>query len=447
MFQSLTNNLNKVFDRIKNRGKITQEHLEQAMRDINIALLEADVSLPVAKKFIAKITEQAQGQQVIKSVSPADMIVKIVHDEMVQLLSSSAEEAKLNLKGGHPTNILLVGLQGSGKTTACAKLALKLKNQSKKVLLVSLDIYRPAAQEQLAILANSIGVDSLEIIAAQKPLEITERAHDFAAKGGYDIVIYDSAGRLHIDEEMIQEAAQVKSMILPAETLLLIDCMIGQDALHVAKSFDEKLGITGMILSRVDGDARGGAALSARYETGKPIKFLSTGEKPDQFEELDAERIASRILGMGDIVALVEKASNLIDKEEAQKAAAKMQKGRFDLNDYLSQLKMMNKMGGVESIMSMIPGISKFSDRIKSSNVNDKLFKTQEAIILSMTPKERRNPALLNTSRKQRVAKGAGVSMQQIQQTLKQFDKISMMVKKVSKMDPSALMSSIKNMF
>lgn len=442
MFQILTQNLTKIFDKIKSTGALTEEQIDAAMRDIRIALLEADVALPVVREFIANVRERAKGQEVIKSISPAQMVIKIINDEMVNLFAPDATESKINLSSSATVNILIVGLQGSGKTTASAKLALKLKNQNKKVLLVSLDTYRPAAQEQLAVLSHDIEVDCLEIIKGQIPLEITGRALEEAKLSGYDVVIYDSAGRLHIDEEMIEEVASIKKIIKPTETLLVIDSMIGQDAVTVAGTFDEKLSITGVVLSRIDGDSRGGAALSVRHVTGKPIKFLSTGEKPADFEEFDAKTIASRILDMGDIVSLVEKAAGLIDRKEAEKTAAKLKKGKFDLDDYISQIKTIRKLGGFGSLMGMIPGISKFADKIGNADANDKMLKSQEAIVLSMTRKERRNPELLNASRKKRLASGSGTTIQQVNTLLKQFKQISTMMKKASRMDPKSMMRS-----
>jgi signal recognition particle subunit SRP54 len=442
MFQTLTQNLTKIFDKIKGRGALTEEQIDSAMRDIRIALLEADVALPVVRDFIASVKEKAKGQEVIKSVSPAQMVIKIINDEMINLLSPTDAEAKLNLNSTPPVNILIVGLQGSGKTTASAKLALKLKKQNKNILLVSLDTYRPAAQDQLAILAKDIGVDSLEIIKDQKPLEITNRALKESKLSGYDIVIYDSAGRLHIDEEMIAEVAAVKKIIEPTETLLVIDAMIGQDSLTVASTFEEKLTISGVILSRIDGDSRGGAALSVRHVTGKPIKFLSTGEKATDFEEFDAKRIASRILDMGDILSFVEKAASVIDQKEAKKAAARFKKGKFDLDDYIAQIKMIKKLGGMGSMLNMIPGISKLTSKIGDVNIGEKLLTHQEAIVLSMTIKERRNPAILNASRRKRIALGSGTTVPQVNILLKQFLQISTMMKKASKMDPKSLMRS-----
>jgi len=442
MFQTLTQNLTKIFDKIKSTGALTESQIDASMRDIRIALLEADVALPVVREFISSVKEKAKGQEIVKSISPAQMIIKIINDEIVNLLAPDETEAKLNLNSTPPVNILIVGLQGSGKTTASAKLALRLKKQNKKVLLVSLDTYRPAAQDQLQILANDIGVDALEIVKGQKPLEITNRSLKEAKLSGYDIVIYDSAGRLHIDEEMISEVSTIKQMITPTETLLVIDSMIGQDAITVASTFDEKLTITGVILSRIDGDSRGGAALSVRHVTGKPIKFLSTGEKPADFEEFDAKRIASRILDMGDIVSLVEKAASVIDQKEVEKTAARLKKGKFDLDDYISQIKTIKKLGGFGSMMSMIPGMSKFSDKIGDASANDKMLNTQVAIVLSMTPKERRNPDILNASRRKRIATGSGTTVQQINTLLKQFKQISTMMKKAAKMDPKSMMRS-----
>lgn len=442
MFQTLTQNFTKIFDKIKSTGNLTEEQIDASMRDIRIALLDADVALPVVREFISSIKDKAKGHEIVKSVSPAQMIIKIINDEIVSLLAPNDSEAKLNLSSTPPVNILIVGLQGSGKTTASAKLALKLKTQNKKVLLVSLDTYRPAAQDQLQVLSNDINVDSLAIIKGQTPLEITDRAVREAKLSGYDIVIYDSAGRLHIDDAMIDEVSTIKKMISPTETLLVIDSMIGQDAITVASTFDEKLSITGVVLSRIDGDSRGGAALSIRHVTGKPIKFLSTGEKPADFEEFDATRIASRILDMGDIVSLVEKAASVVDQKEAEKTAARLKKGKFDLEDYISQIKTIKKLGGFGSMMSMIPGMSKFSDKIGDAGKNDKMLNTQVSIVLSMTKKERRNPDILNASRRKRVAAGSGTSVQQINTLLKQFKQISTMMKKAAKMDSKSMMRS-----
>ena len=442
MFQTLTQNLTKIFDKIKGAGALTEAHIDSAMRDIRIALLEADVALPVVRAFISEVSEKAKGVEVVKSVSPAQMVIKIINDEMIRLLQPDENESKINLQSVPPVNLLIVGLQGSGKTTASAKLALKLKNQGKKVLLVSLDTYRPAAQDQLEILAKSIEVDSLPIIKEQLPIAITERAITAAKLLGYDVVIYDTAGRLHIDDDMINEAIKVKSLVKPTETFLVMDAMIGQDAVNVASNFNHKLDITGVILSRIDGDSKGGAALSVRYITGKPIKFLSTGEKPDEFEEFDAKRIASRILDMGDVVSFVERAASVIDRSEAEKTAAKLKKGQFDLDDYISQIKMIKKMGGLGSMMNFLPGISKLSDKIGDLSSGEKALVSQMAIVNSMTKKERKNPDILNASRKKRVATGSGTTVQQVNILLKQFKQISTTMKKVSRMNPKTLLRS-----
>jgi signal recognition particle subunit SRP54 len=442
MFQTLTQNLTKIFDKIKGAGALTEAHIDSAMRDIRIALLEADVALPVVRAFISEVSEKAKGVEVVKSVSPAQMVIKIINDEMIRLLQPDENESKINLQSVPPVNLLIVGLQGSGKTTASAKLALKLKSTGKKVLLVSLDTYRPAAQDQLEILAKSIEVDSLPIIKEQLPIAITERAITAAKLSGYDVVIYDTAGRLHIDDDMINEAIKVKSLVKPTETFLVMDAMIGQDAVNVASNFNHKLDITGVILSRIDGDSKGGAALSVRYITGKPIKFLSTGEKPDEFEEFDAKRIASRILDMGDVVSFVERAASVIDRSEAEKTAAKLKKGQFDLDDYISQIKMIKKMGGLGSMMNFLPGISKLSDKIGDLSSEEKALVSQMAIVNSMTKKERKNPDILNASRKKRVATGSGTTVQQVNILLKQFKQISTTMKKVSRMNPKTLLRS-----
>jgi signal recognition particle subunit SRP54 len=442
MFQSLTQNLTKIFDRIKRSGVLSEDQINDTMRDIRIALLEADVALPVVKDFIAEVKLKSMGQEIIKSVSPGQMVIKIIHNELINILSSSPEETKLQLKSTPPVNILMVGLQGSGKTTASAKLALRLKNQNKKVLLVSLDTYRPAAQEQLTILADSIEVDCLTIVPGHSPIDITKRALHEAKLAAYDIVIYDTAGRMQIDDEMMAEASKIKELVAPFETILVVDAMTGQDSVIIASNFDQKLGVTGIILSRIDGDAKGGAALSIKHVTNKPIKFLSSGEKLTQLEEFDPERIASRILDMGDIISFVEKAANIIDRQEAENAAAKLKNGRFNLDDYLTQMRGIKKLGGFTSMMSMLPGMNKMMDKIDQSKLNGKLIDHQEAIILSMTKKERKNPDILNASRRKRIAEGSGTSVQKVNNLLKQFKQISSMMKKVSSMSPKSLMRS-----
>ncbi len=429
MFDKLTENISSIFGKLKGKGLLREEDINSAMREIRIALLEADVALPVVKDFIEKVKTKAIGEEVIKSVSPAQMVVKIVNDVLIETLGKS-EESELNLSTTPPAIILFAGLQGSGKTTSSAKIAAFLKKKlGKKILLASLDIYRPAAQKQLEILANQIEVKSLEIIEGQKPLEITKRAIEEAKIGAYDILILDSAGRSHIDEELMKELAQVKSLANPVETLLAVDAMTGQDAVNIAKEFNEKIGITGVVITRMDGDARGGVALSMRFITGKPIKFIGVGEKISEIDYFNAERIAGRILGMGDIVALVEKAKEQINVEDAEKFAQKIQKGIFDLNDYYRQIKQIQKMGGFSSMMSLMPGLSQFKDKVEEAGVDNKIFKKQLAIIDSMTKQERKFPKLLNASRKRRIAKGSGTNVQDINQLLKQFEQMQKAMK------------------
>lgn len=442
MFQTLTQNLTKIFNKLKGYGALTEEHIDIAMREIRIALLEADVSLSVAKDFIASVKERAIGAEVIASITPGQMVVKIFHDELIKILSSPEEEQKLNLKATPPVNIMMVGLQGSGKTTASAKIALRLKDQGKKCLLVSLDTYRPAAQEQLEILAKSIEVDSLPIVTSEAPEAITKRALISAKLGGYDVVIYDTAGRLHIDDTMMDELVKIKALTSPTEILFTADAMTGQDAVNIATNFNDTLSVTGLVLTRIDGDARGGAALSIKYIVGKPIKFLGVGEKVTALEEFSAERIASRILDMGDIVSLVETASAAISEADAQATMKKMQKGQFDLNDFLTQLRSINKMGGISKMMGMLPGMGGVMNKIDQSKLNGKMITFQEAIILSMNKKERRNPDILNASRRKRIAEGSGTSVQEVNKLIKQFIQIRDMMKKMSKMGPKGLLRS-----
>lgn len=410
---------------------LNEKDIDEAMREIRVALLEADVSLPVVKSFIAQVKEQALGEKVVKSVQPGQMVVKIVHDELVKLLG--AENAELNLNAVPPVCILMVGLQGSGKTTTSAKIANKLKAR-KKVMLASLDIYRPAAQEQLAQLAGQIGVYALPVIKDEKPAETTKRAVSEAKKGGYDVIILDSAGRLHIDEDLMNEVIEVKKIANPSETLLVADAMIGQDSCTVAKEFNEKVGVTGIVLTRIDGSARAGAALSMKMVAGVPIKFLGTGEKIAEFEEFHPDRLAGRILGQGDVVSLVEKAIENVDKDEAEKMAKKMIKGKFDLEDMLSQLRQVQKLGSMGSLIGMIPGLSKFKAQIEQANIGDSLVKKQEAIILSMTKSERRNPDIIKASRKKRIAAGAGVEVHEVNKLLKSYEQMSTMMKRMGKM-------------
>lgn len=440
MFESLGDNLSKIFSTLKGKGFLSEEDVNKAMREVRIALLEADVALPVVKEFINKVKEKAVGQEVIKSVSPAQMVIKIVQDNLTETLGS--ETAELNLNVPVPAVIMMVGLQGSGKTTSAAKLALYLqKKRNKKVMLASLDIYRPAAQKQLEILAGQIGAGSLPIIEGEQPEEITNRALKEARLGGYDILILDTAGRLHIDADLMKELQRVKSIASPAETLLVADCLTGQDAVNIAKQFNEQIGVTGITLTRVDGDGRGGAALSMRSVTGCAIKFIGVGEKVSEFEEFHPSRIASRILGMGDIVALVESAAEHIDAEDAKKLQDKMKKGQFSLDDLAKQFKNMRKMGGIGSLMSMIPGVGKIKKQLdEAGGVDERLLVRQESIIYSMTKQERRYPKVINGSRKRRIAQGAGVEVQEVNRLLKQFRSMEKMMRKFSQMDKKSIM-------
>lgn len=439
IFKGLSDRLTGVFDKLKRRGVLNEDDVTAALREVRIALLEADVALPVAKKFIQQVKEKAVGQEVLKSVTPAQMVVKIVNDTLVDFLGGEA--STFSLSGQPPATILMVGLQGSGKTTTTAKLARFLtQKQNKKVLMASLDIYRPAAQKQLAILGEQIGVVTLPIVEGQKPEKITKRAMEEGRLGGYDVVLLDTAGRTHLDEKLMAEVQDIAALSAPSDILLVVDAMTGQDAANIGKAFKEALEITGVVLTRVDGDSRGGAALSMREITGCPIKFVGLGEKVEQFDFFHPDRIANRILGMGDVVSLVEKAAENIDEEEAEKLKKRFEKGKFDLNDLAKQLKQMQKMGGLGSMMSMLPGIGKAQDKIKEAGFDDKMIKHQLAIIQSLTPKERRYPTLLNASRKRRVAKGAGVHVQEINRLLKQYDGMGKMMKKVKEMGKKGMM-------
>ena len=432
MFEALSDKLAGVFNKITSRGVLSEDDINTAMREIRIALLEADVSLPVVKDFIAQVKEQALGEKVVRSIQPGQMVVKIVHDELLKLLD--AGNAGLNLNAPAPVNILMVGLQGSGKTTTAAKLAKRLADkQKKKVLLVSLDIYRPAAQEQLAQLASQIGGASLPVVKGEKPAATTKRAQEFARKGCFDVIILDSAGRLHIDRELMDEVKEVKQIATPTEVLLVADAMIGQDACTVAKEFNEQVGVTGLVLTRIDGSSRAGAALSMKMTAGVPIKFLGTGEKLDEIEEFHADRLAGRILGQGDVVSLVERAMDNVNKEDAEKLAQKMMKGSFNLEDMLAQLRQIQKIGSLGGIMGMLPGLSKFSSQIEAAG-GDKLIKKQEAIILSMTAKERRSPDIIKASRKKRIAAGAGVEVHEVNKLLKSYEQMSAMMKQMGKL-------------
>jgi signal recognition particle subunit SRP54 len=440
MFDSLSTRLGDVFDRLRRHGALSADDVGAALREIRVALLEADVALPVVRDFIAAIRDKAVGEEVVRSVTPAQMVVKIVHDHLVEVLGGGGD-AGLDLNAPSPVPVLLVGLQGSGKTTTAAKIALRLKQRErKKVLLASLDVQRPAAQEQLAVLGRQIGVASLPVVAGEKPVAITQRALQTARAEGYDVVMLDTAGRLHVNEELMLEVAAVREAAQPHQTLLVADAMTGQDAVNVAKAFGERAGITGIVLTRVDGDARGGAALSMRQITGKPIVMMGTGEKIDALEGFHAERIAGRILGMGDVVSLVEKAAETVDRDEAEKLALKMEKGNFDLDDLAGQLRQIRRMGGMGGMLSLLPGIGKMKKQIADANIDETVIKRQEAIIGSMTKGERRNPKLLNASRRRRIASGSGTSVPEINRLLKQYQDIADMMRKMKKLGKKGLM-------
>ena len=428
MFDNLSEKLGGVLDRLTRRGALSEADVDAALREVRRALLEADVALDVARAFIEGVKKQAVGVEVMKSVTPGQMVVKIVHDQLIATLGTDSQG--IDLHAAPPVAIMMVGLQGSGKTTTTAKLAKRLTDrQRRKVLMASLDIRRPAAMEQLAVLGRDVQIDTLPVVEGQSPPQIGRRAVEAAKLGGYDIVILDTAGRTTLDEAMMSEAAEVKRAVNPHEVLLVADALTGQDAVNLARSFDERVGLTGIVLTRVDGDGRGGAALSMRAVTGKPIKLIGTGEKLDAIEEFDPARIAGRILGMGDIVALVEKAAANIDAEKAMRAAEKMRKGAFDLGDLREQLTQMQGMGGLGGLMSMLPGIGKMKNQLAAANIDESVIRRQIAIIDSMTPRERRNPDILKASRKKRIAAGSGTTPEAINKLLKMHRGMSDMMK------------------
>ncbi len=437
MFDSLSGKFSEVFDKLRRRGSLNEEDVAEALREIRLALLDADVALPVVRDFVAQVREKAVGAEVLRSVSPGQMVVKIVNDALTEALGGSA--VPLNLLAPAPIPILMVGLQGSGKTTTSGKLALRLRTRErKKILLASLDTQRPAAQLQLEQLAQGAQVTSLPIIQGQTPLQIAHRAMDTARREIYDVVILDTAGRLSIDLALMEEVKAIRQAVNPVETLLVVDAMTGQDAVATATAFNEALGITGIVMTRLDGDSRGGAALSMRAVTGAPIKLVGIGEKLDALDNFDPERVAGRILGMGDIVGLVEKASDTIDQAEAEKLARRMAKGKFDLEDYAGQLKQIAKMGSLSGILGMLPGVGKIKKQLEDANLETTMFKRHAAIIGSMTLAERRNPDLLKASRKKRVAAGSGTSVQEVNKLLKQFEEMSTMMKRMNKMGGQA---------
>ena len=433
MFDSLSDRLGGVFAALRGRGALNEADVRGAMREVRIALLEADVALPVVRSFVDSVTEKAVGQNVLRSITPGQQVVKIVNDALTEMLGSDA--ADLDLEVTPPAIIMMVGLQGSGKTTTTAKIAKRLNEKDrKKVLMASLDVNRPAAQEQLAVLGTQIGVATLPVVQGQQPVDIARRALTAAKLQGYDVLMLDTAGRLHVDQALMDEMRAVSQVAQPAETLLVVDALTGQDAVNVAKSFTDQVPLTGVVLTRMDGDARGGAALSMRAVTGKPIKFVGTGEKLDGLETFHPGRVAGRILGMGDIVSLVERAAESIQVEDAEAMAAKMAKGQFDMNDLRQQLKQMQNMGGLGALAGMIPGMKKAQQAMASGAVEDRLLVRMDAMIGSMTPKERAKPELLQAKRKIRIAKGSGTTVQDVNKLLKMHQEMAGAMKKLKKM-------------
>jgi signal recognition particle subunit SRP54 len=458
MFEGLSKRLGDVFDKLRGRGALSEADVDAALREVRTALLEADVALPVVREFVDSVRPKAIGADVIRSVTPGQMVIKIVNDHLVEMLGGTV--ADLDLNAIPPVVILMVGLQGSGKTTSSAKIGYRLSqgpqgmaaefggsfSVKRKVMMASLDTRRPAAQQQLKILGEQTGVPTLPIVPLEMPLAITKRAMETARREGFDVLILDTAGRLSIDEELMTEVKQISDLAKPKETLLVADAMTGQDAVNVAKAFNERLAVTGIVLTRVDGDSRGGAALSMRAVTGRPVKLIGVGEKFDQLEPFHPDRIASRILGMGDIVSLVERAAETIDKEEAEKLAAKVRKGQFDMDDLLSQLRQLRKMGGLSGLMGMLPGAMQAKAAMSKAKIDEGQLKRQEAVILAMTPKERRNPDVIHASRKKRIAKGSGVQVQDVNKLLKQHADMVKMMKRVNKLGEKGFMRSLGGM-
>ncbi|TAJ40813.1 MAG: signal recognition particle protein [Reyranella sp.] len=458
MFEGLSKRLGDVFDKLRGRGALSEADVDAALREVRTALLEADVALPVVRDFIDSVRPKAVGADVIRSVTPGQMVIKIVNDHLVEMLGGTV--ADLDLNAIPPVVILMVGLQGSGKTTSSAKIGYRLSqgpqgmaaefggsfSVKRRVMMASLDTRRPAAQQQLKVLGEQTGVPTLPIVPLEMPLAITRRALETARREGFDVLILDTAGRLSIDEELMKEVADISALAKPKETLLVADAMTGQDAVNVAKAFNERLAVTGIVLTRVDGDARGGAALSMRAVTGRPVKLIGVGEKFDALEPFHPDRIASRILGMGDIVSLVERAAETIDKEDAEKLAARVRKGQFDMDDLLNQLRQLRKMGGLSGLMGMLPGAMQAKAAMSKAKIDEGQLKRQEAVILSMTPKERRNPDVIHASRKKRIAKGSGVQVQDVNKLLKQHADMLKMMKRVNKLGEKEFMRGLGGM-
>ncbi|MBU5615245.1 signal recognition particle protein [Geomonas azotofigens] len=446
MFATLSDKLDLVFKKLRGQGVMTEDNVKDALREVRLALLEADVNFKVVKDFVEKVRTRAVGTEVLQSLAPGQQVIKIVHDELVLLMGGS-EDNSLDLAAKPPVAIMLVGLQGAGKTTSCGKLAKHLKAQRKKPLLVPADVYRPAAIEQLKVLGRQLDIEVFGSLATQKPLDICREAHRYATLNGFDVVIFDTAGRHQIDDYLMEELEGIRDELAPREILFVADAMTGQEAVNVAQGFNDRLGITGVILTKLDGDAKGGAALSIKAVTGKPVKFVGLGEKLDALDVFHADRLVSRILGMGDVLTLIEKAQATFDEKEAERLQQKMKKsGQFDLEDFRNQLQQIKKMGSLESIMNLIPGMGKAMKQMQGAQPSEKELKRIEAIIDSMTPKERANHTIINGSRRLRIAKGSGTSIQEVNQLLKRFTEAQKVVKQLQKMGPKGLMKGMKGM-
>ncbi|WP_224983473.1 signal recognition particle protein [Geomonas agri] len=446
MFATLSDKLDLVFKKLRGQGVMTEDNVKDALREVRLALLEADVNFKVVKDFVEKVRSRAVGTEVLQSLAPGQQVIKIVHDELVLLMGGS-EDNSLDLAAKPPVAIMLVGLQGAGKTTSCGKLAKYLKAQRKKPLLVPADVYRPAAIEQLKVLGRQLDIEVFGSLATQKPLDICREAHRYATLNGFDVVIFDTAGRHQIDDYLMEELEGIRDELAPREILFVADAMTGQEAVNVAQGFNDRLGITGVILTKLDGDAKGGAALSIKAVTGKPVKFVGLGEKLDALDVFHADRLVSRILGMGDVLTLIEKAQATFDEKEAERLQQKMKKsGQFDLEDFRNQLQQIKKMGSLESIMNLIPGMGKAMKQMQGAQPSEKELKRIEAIIDSMTPKERANHTIINGSRRLRIAKGSGTSIQEVNQLLKRFTEAQKVVKQLQKMGPKGLMKGMKGM-